>query len=191
MRLYTKRNSSVTDLVFTALFAALTAVCAVISVPMPMTTVPVSLLMLGVLITGGLLPKKHAFSAQLIYLLLGAVGVPVFSGFTGGVGHLLGPTGGYLLACPVAAFLTAWIVEPFRKKKRSVRLVMLTLGMTAALMVCYLLGTVWFCIFGGYTFLRGLTLCVVPFLVPDVIKLTTAVIVTAALNPVLDKVSRH
>ncbi|MDD6175337.1 MAG: biotin transporter BioY, partial [Firmicutes bacterium] len=79
-----KKKLRVVDLVFTALFTALTAVCAVISVPMPMTTVPVSLLVLGVFLTGALLEKKLAFLAEVVYLLIGEIGIPVFAVFASG-----------------------------------------------------------------------------------------------------------
>ena len=131
MKTGAKKGFRVADLVFTALFAALTAVCAVIAVPMPMTTVPVSLLVLGVFLTGALLEKKLAFLAELIYLLVGAAGLPVFSGFSSGIGVLFGPTGGYLLASPLMAFLIAWIIESFRAGKRSRYLVMLCLLYTS------------------------------------------------------------
>ncbi|MGI6260732.1 MAG: biotin transporter BioY [Acutalibacteraceae bacterium] len=185
------KNFRAVDLVFTALFAALTAVCAVIAVPMPMTTVPVSLLVLGVYLTGALLEKKLAFLAELVYLLVGAVGIPVFSGFSSGVGVLFGPTGGYLLASPLMAFLIAWIIEPFRKRKNLLYLAMLVVGMVSALLVCYLFGTVWFCIYGKYTFLQGLGFCVVPFLVPDAIKLAAAVVVAAAVDTAFQKIRAH
>ncbi len=188
MKTGAKKGFRVADLVFTALFAALTAVCAVIAVPMPMTTVPVSLLVLGVFLTGALLEKKLAFLAELIYLLVGAAGLPVFSGFSSGIGVLFGPTGGYLLASPLMAFLIAWIIESFRAGKRSRYLVMLVVGMVIALLVCYLFGTAWYCIYRQYTFLQGLAFCVIPFLVPDAIKLAVAVAVAAAVDTVFQKI---
>jgi len=187
MRENTKAKFSVADLVFTALFAALTAVCAVIAVPMPMTAVPVSLLVLGVFLTGGLLEKKKAFFAEMVYLLIGAVGVPVFAGFSSGVGVLFGPTGGYLLASPIMAFVIAWIAQPFRNSRRTVLTGMLAVGMISALLMCYLLGTAWFCIYKKMTVLQGLGYCIFPFVLPDVIKLVVAVSVTAVLQPVLYK----
>ncbi len=186
-----KSRFQVTDLVFTALFAALTAVCAIIAVPLPMTTVPVSLLVLGVFLTGALLEKKLAFLAQVVYLLIGAIGVPVFAGFSSGVGVLFGPTGGYLLASPVMAFVIAWIAEPFRTKKKSVHMGMLTVGMVVAMLICYLVGTTWFCIYGGYTFWQGLGYCVIPFLIPDAIKLVVAVAVGTAVDAVFYKIKAH
>lgn len=183
-----KKKFRVVDLVFTALFTALTAVCAVISVPMPMTTVPVSLLVLGVFLTGALLEKKLAFLAEVVYLLIGAIGIPVFAGFSSGVGRLFGPTGGYLIASPLMAFLIAWIIEPFRKKKKPLYLAMLVVGMAAALVVCYLFGTAWFSIYSKCSFVEGLGFCVIPFLVPDVIKLVAAAAVAAAVDAVLQKI---
>lgn len=82
-------------LTLTALFAALTAVLSQISFPIPFTPIVFTMGVMAVYLTAALLPKWNALLAQLVYLLLGAVGLPVFSGFNGGVGAILGPTGGY------------------------------------------------------------------------------------------------
>ena len=99
------------QLVLTGLFAAFTAVCAIITIPLPVTLVTINLALLAVFLTGALLPKGAALGAQAVYLLLGLVGVPVFAGFAAGPGILMGPTGGYLIAYPVMAFLIALVKE--------------------------------------------------------------------------------
>lgn len=94
-----------------ALFAALTAVAAQIAVPLPLTNVPFTLQVFAVLLSGLLLGRADAFWAQIAYLALGLVGVPVFAGFTAGLGALLGPTGGYLWSFPAAAWLVGLLTE--------------------------------------------------------------------------------
>src|SRR5215204_6140633 len=86
-----------------ALMAAVTAVAAQIAIPLPFSPVPFTLQVLGVILSGLLLGPRYGALAQAIYLLIGAVGVPVFAQFRGGLGVLLGPTGGYLLSYPIAA----------------------------------------------------------------------------------------
>ena len=102
-----KKRFSTRDLVYVAVFAALMAICAWISIP---TTVPFTLQTMGVFLAVGLLGGRRGSLAVFVYLLLGAVGAPVFSGFTGGVGSLVGTTGGYILGFLLCA-LTMWAVE--------------------------------------------------------------------------------
>ena len=127
-----------------ALLAAVTAVCAQIILPLPFTPVFFSLLVLAVLLTGAVLPPRWAAAAQLCYLALGFFGVPVFGGFKGGPGVLLGPTGGYLAACPLMALVVALLIQG---KKRTVWRYLA--AMCAALVLCYTLGTIWFCLLTG------------------------------------------
>lgn len=89
----------------------LVALCARLSVPLPFTPVPLTLSNFGVLVVGLLLGSKRGFAALALYLAQGAAGLPVFAVGAGGIAQLLGPTGGYLLAYPVAAFVAGWIAE--------------------------------------------------------------------------------
>ena len=81
----------------TALLAAVTAACSWISVPLPFTPVPINLATLAVFLAGGLLGAKYGSISIITYVLLGAIGVPVFNSFTGGIGIITGPTGGYII----------------------------------------------------------------------------------------------
>ena len=96
------------DMALIALFAALIAICAWISIPAP---VPFTLQTMAVFLAVGLLGGKRGTIAVAVYIMLGAVGLPVFSGFNGGIGALLGPTGGYLIAYPLMALLIALILN--------------------------------------------------------------------------------
>ena len=122
------------DIALIALFTALLAVCSWISVP---TAIPFTMQTFGVFLTIGLLGGKRGTAAILTYLLLGAVGLPVFSGFTGGIGHILGPTGGYILGFILTALLM-WLAEALMGKSLKV----LAASMVAGLIICYAFGTV-------------------------------------------------
>lgn len=160
------------DMALRGLFAALMAVCAWITVPVLdiAFTMQTFALFLTLLTLGG----KGGTIVCLVYLLLGAVGLPVFSGFRGGMGALLGVTGGYIWGFPACA-LTYWAATAAFGGKRFARIIALLLGLT----VCYGLGTVWYVIVytqGGSAISFGAVIlkCVAPYLVPDGIKLILA-----------------
>ena len=178
-------KKSVVSMVLTALFAAVLAVCAVIAVPLPFTAVPISLWTLGLFTVGGLLRPRVAATASLLHLLLGVVGLPVFSGMRGGLGVLLGPTGGYLMTGPLVVLVIAWITT--RTADRRGAAVFRALAMIAGLAVCDLGGTAWYCVQTGATMAQGLAACVVPFLPVDGCKLAAALLLTQALRPALAK----
>ena len=124
------------DMVYIAVFAVLIAICSWISIP---TTVPFTLQTFAVFLAVGVLGGKRGSLSVLIYILLGAVGIPVFAGFSGGFGVLLGQTGGYIVGFLFSALLM-WLMEALLGKKTWV----LGLSMVLGLIVCYAIGTVWF-----------------------------------------------
>jgi len=166
-----------------ALFSALMCVCAWIAVPL--ADFAFTLQTFGLFLTLGLLGGKKGSIVCLVYLLLGAVGLPVFSGFRGGLGALLGTTGGYILGF-LAAALVYWCVTGLLGKSLSIRLISLILGLFA----CYTFGTAWFLavyLQGGTTIGLGAVLakCVLPYLIPDGIKLVLALVLTERLKPMI------
>lgn len=169
---------STREITYTALGAALIAVCAWISIP---TAVPFTLQTLAVFLVAGLLGLKCGVASVAVYLLLGAVGLPVFAGFRGGLGILLGVTGGYL-----AGFVfTALAVGLTRKVSQS--LPALILGMVLGLILCYVFGSLWFLILytnttGPIAITAVLAKCVLPFLPFDVLKLLLAAVLTDRLK---------
>lgn len=171
------------DLTLTAMLTAVIAVCAIITVPLPFTPVPISLLVLGLFLAGGVLKKQYAALAALLYLLLGVVGVPIFSGFQAGPGVLFGPTGGYLAASPLMAFVTAWVIEKMGRN----RIWSYFAGMAVALIVCYAFGTAWLAIYLKSSFQSALASAVVPFVLPDLVKLAVASPASLALSHALAK----
>lgn len=176
------RPFSVRSLVLAALFAALLAVCSWISIP---AAVPFTLQTFAVFLTLLLLPAREGILAIAVYLLLGAVGLPVFSGFRGGPSALFGPTGGYLTGFLLTG-LVALIFEKLRWTSFPLRLCGLALG----LLLCYTAGTVWFVVTytaGPMTVGKALSLCVLPFLIPDGIKLALAALIARRTAPLIEK----
>ena len=154
-----------------AMFAALLAVCAWVAFPVGDSVITMQTFAL--FLTLGILGGKRGTVSVCVYLLLGIVGVPVFSGFQGGFAVLLGPTGGYLFGF-LATALIYWLVTALGRDKEISRL----LGMVLGLLGCYLLGTLWFCFgylsAGALSWGAILLKCVVPYLLPDTAKLIMA-----------------
>lgn len=144
-----------------ALFAALTAVCSWLSIPV--LDISFTLQTFAVFLTLGLLDGKWGTLSILIYLLLGVVGMPVFSGFQGGPGVLLGVTGGYLWGFLFSG-LVYWLLERFGKLP----------AMIAGMLTCYLCGCLWFYLYAGGGLGLILLRCVVPYLIPDAVKIWLA-----------------
>ncbi len=160
------------------LFTAILAVCAWISIPF--ADMMITLQTFGIFLTLGLLGGKRGSIAVGVYLLLGAVGAPVFSGFRGGLGALLGTTGGYIFGFMLTA-LCYWLLTSL-KDNAAMRLAAMVLG----LILCYCCGSYWY--LSRYLTANSVSLgavllkCVVPYLIPDAIKLTLAWLLTARLK---------
>ena len=175
------RRFQVRDLTHIALFAVLMTACAWISIPMPKPLVPFTLqtfAMFAALITLG---GCRGFYAIVVYLLLGAVGLPVFAGFQGGPGALLGTTGGYLIGF-LASALVYWAITAHL----GTGLKTVFLACVAGLAVCYAFGTAWFLFVyarttGPIGLMTALGWCVFPFIGPDLIKIGLAVFLSRKL----------
>lgn len=159
------------------LFVALFTVCAWISIPFG--PVAITLQTFALCLCLGLLGGKLGTLTILVYLLLGAVGVPVFSGFRGGAAVLMGATGGYVFGFLFTGLLYYWLITCFRKTP-AFQLLAMCLG----IVLCYGIGSAWFCL----VYLPGtgldtvLLTCVVPYLLPDAIKVTLAWFLTRRLH---------
>lgn len=167
------------DMAYIALFAVVMAVCAWISIP---TAIPFTLQTLGVFLAVGVLGGKRGTLAVLVYLLMGAVGLPVFSGFTGGLGRLLHVTGGYLVGFLVCA-LVMWAMEALLGRRGWV----LALSMIEGLLACYAFGTAWYMLLyaqnsGAVGLGTVLLWCVVPYLIPDAAKIALALLLSRRLS---------
>ena len=157
-----------------ATFAALMAVLALIAIPLPFTPVPVTLQVLGVYLAAALLGPVYGALACLIYLALGAAGLPVFAGATSGLPILMGPLGGYLLSYPVAAAMGGAIGRARSSSKHN-DAIRLFVACAAALSVVYLVGVLWLAAFLELGIFRAALLGVVPFVPFDALKAVAAV----------------
>ena len=170
------------DMAYIAMFAVVMAVCAWISIP---AAVPFTLQTLGVFLAVGMLGGKRGTLAVLIYLLLGAVGMPVYAGFNGGLGYMLGSTGGYIVGFLLSA-LTMWGFEAALGRKTWVLAVSMVLGLA----VCYAFGTAWFMVVyarntGAIGLMTALGWCVIPYIVPDLVKIALALLLQKLLSPAI------
>lgn len=169
----------VLDMTYIAIFTVVMAICSWISIP---TLVPFSLQTFGVFLAVAVLGGKRGTLSVVVYLLLAAIGVPVLAEFTGGLGIILGSTGGYIVGFLLSA-LIMWTMEILLGKKTWV----LALSMVIGLVVLYLFGTVWFM----YVYTRdteaigwwtALSWCVFPFVVPDLVKILLALSISKRLT---------
>lgn len=162
---------SVKRLALTAVMTCLMVVCSWLTIP---AAVPFTMQTFAVFCSLLLLGGKTGFMSLGSYIIMGFIGLPVFSGFQGGIGHIVGPTGGYIVGLLVAAAFY-WLLEPLSSKKEKIRLAALAGG----LLICYLFGTLWFLvIYGirGQTYSVGMVVftCVLPYVIPDIGKLILA-----------------
>ncbi len=167
------------ELTYIGIFTSLITICSWISIP---STVPFTLQTMGIFLTVGLIGGKRGSIAVLIYILLGAIGLPVFAGFTGGIGSLFGSAGGYKIGF-LASALVMWAISHCFGDKTPV----LATSMAAGLIVCYALGTAWFMIVytrntGTVSLSTVLSWCVIPFIIPDIVKIVAALILTKRLK---------
>ena len=177
-------------MVLCGLFAALMAICALIVIPLGFTPIPVSLGTLGVFLTGGLLGKKYGTISMTVYVLLGAAGIPIFAGFRGGLGVLVGPTGGYILGYIAAVFIIGLLIEKLipkaeAKRSRAQELAVYAAAMIIGLAVCYALGTLWFMVSTHTGVWAALVSCVFPFLTGDALKIAAGALLTQRLRHLL------
>ena len=166
------------DLAYIGLSAAIIAICSWVTIPVG--TIPVTLQTMAVCLVSGIFGLKRGLFATLVYIVLGAAGVPVFSGFKGGAGVLLGATGGYIIGFIFTAIITGIASD------KTDKLPILAASMLLGIAVCYAFGTVWFMfVYSKETSIglsKTLTLCVTPFIIPDIIKITVASLLTARLK---------
>ena len=178
------QNSKTTDIVYIGVFAVLIAICSWISIP---AVVPFTLQTFGVFMAVGVLGGKRGTLAVVVYLLLGAVGLPVFAGFNGGLGVISGVTGGYLVGFLFSALLM-WAME----KTAGNNMLVLLVSMVAGLFVCYAFGTFWFMqvyarTTGPVGIMAVLGWCVFPFILPDLLKIACAFCLIPRIRKALRK----
>ena len=178
----TAKAFSVRGMVFTALFAAV--LCAVAPFSIDVGPVPLTFATLVMYVAAGALGWRHGALSVLLYILLGGVGLPVFSRFQGGFQVLAGMTGGYVVGYLPLAIATG--VAADLSKKALVRV----LGMAIGTVLLYTVGTAWFMLHTGSTLGASLLICVLPFLPGDAAKIAAACAVSPKLRAALGKIDR-
>lgn len=170
-----KKRFKTIDIVYIGLFAAIMAVCSWISIPL---TVPITLQTFGVCCAVGLLGLKRGTLSVIVYIVLGLIGVPVFSGFTSGIGILAGTTGGYIIGFLFTALIVGLMIK-LLGDKFWVYIVSMLLGIA----VCYAFGTAWYILVYNNGNADAVSLstvlgwCVTPFIIPDIVKIVLASVI--------------
>jgi biotin transport system substrate-specific component len=177
-----KKIFNTKNLVLIAFFSAITAVIAPFTIPLPFSPVPLSLSLFAVFLSGAILDKYSAFISQTVYILLGAVGLPIFSGFRGGLGVIAGATGGYIVSYAFMAFIIALILE---KTGRSY--LTYVLAMLFSLIICYSLGVAWLTAVMKIGFFKAFLVGAVPYIAFDTIKALMCAVVTVPINKSIKK----
>ena len=167
------------DIAYIGVFTVLITICSWISIP---TAIPFSLQTFAVFLSVAILGGRRGTLAVVVYVLLGAVGVPVFAEFTGGIGIIMNNTGGYIIGFIFTA-LIMWLMESLLGRKLWVQAVSMVLGMAA----CYAVGTAWFMLVymrdtGAVGLSTVLGWCVVPFIIPDAVKIVLALTLSNTLR---------
>lgn len=162
-------DAKVKEMALMGLMAAVICMMGPLSLPLPVSPVPVSLTNLAIYFAVYALGMKRGCISYLLYLLIGFVGVPVFSGFTGGPGKLLGPTGGYLVGFIFMALIIGYFVDKWPSA-----MAMCFLGMVIGTIAAYLFGTVWLAWQAQMSFARALAAGVIPFIPGDLAKIVIA-----------------
>ena len=187
METVSRSHARLKSMVFVALMAAFLCIFSPISIPLPL--VPITLQTFGVFLVSALLGWKRGTVAVLIYLLLGLIGLPVFSGWTGGFSSFATPSSGYIIGFLFTALLTGFLIDRFSRQ-----FWMYPVAMAAGLAVCYLFGTIWFLVYMNvwmstpYSFWEAVLICVLPFLVGDAVKIAAA---TALSYPLRKQLARN
>ena len=180
----TKTGSFVSVKTMSAI-AIMTAVSCVLGpLSIPIGPVPISLGTFVMLLCAYILGPKKGTMSCIIYILLGAVGLPVFTGYAGGFQKLTGPTGGYLVGYIFLIVISGIFIEKHElshrdgiKTQGNVKaLIIQTAGMIAGMAVCYLFGTFWFMLITGGELMYVLSICVFPFIAFDLLKILAALV---------------
>lgn len=169
------KSLTTSQMALAAIMAAVTCILGPLSIPIPISPVPISFTNLAVYLTVCLLGWKLGTISYLVYLIIGLAGLPVFSGFSSGFGKLLGPTGGYLIGFIFMAMICGLVFEKFDN------IILLALGLILGTVIAYFFGTLWLCYQAHLTFMQGLWAGVIPYIPGDLAK----IIFTILIGPVI------
>ena len=160
-----------------ALVTAIMCILGPLSIPLPFSPVPISLIQFSFYLAIFTLDYKKASIATIVYILLGTVGIPVFSSFGGGFSKLLGPTGGYIFGYVFITLIGGYFLDNFYDNKPLV-----FLGIVLGNMICYVIGTFWLGYQGNMTFIEASMIGVVPYIIGDIIKICISMSIGYKMN---------
>lgn len=163
------------DMVLIGIFAAI--ICVFAPFTIPVGAIPISLATFAIYLAAAMLGAKRGTIAVLVYILIGAVGIPVFSGFSGGIGKILGVTGGYIVGYIPCAFASGILIDKFKSRK-----LIYPIALLIGTIILYSFGTAWFMIQSGNSLAQALAVCVIPFLLGDALKIAAASIIAVKLE---------
>jgi len=166
-----------------ALFTALIAACAQISIPLP-SGVPITLQTFAIMLAGIILGAKKGTIATLVYVLLALAGTSVLANFTGGVGVVFGRTGGFILSFPVMPLIIGLFNKIGEDKSNKL---LLPAGIATAVILNYICGMIYFSIFTSSSLIVAFTACVLPFIPGDTAKIILAIALGKSIKLVLNK----
>ncbi len=182
-----KKLLSIKNLVLIAIFVALITVCTWISIPFG--PVPFTLQTFAIFVTGGLLGAKRGTVAVVVYILIGMIGVPVFSGFSGGIVKFIpntetGMLGGFIIGFIFTTLIIGWFKYISREKDKKIRTLLLGAGMVVGDIVCLAFGTIWFWQFNPMHIglVASISSCVIPFVIPEIIKILLALVIVSRVK---------
>ncbi len=167
------------SMILVALFAAITSVLALLpAIPLPFSPVPITFQVLGVFLAGAILGPRLGFLSQLVYLLIGSIGLPVFAGGAAGFSVILGPTGGYLIGFPIAAFICGLLIQLGDAKKIESKLAYIA-ALIAGMMAIYCIGTIQLSLILGLTLSKAFMIGSLPYMPLDALKVIIAFAIAA------------
>ncbi|MCI8326387.1 MAG: biotin transporter BioY [Lachnospiraceae bacterium] len=175
-----RKKITVKDMSVIAMVTAVISIISPFSIPIPISPIPITLSFFALFLAGIILGKWKGVISTIVYLLLGMAGLPVFTGFTGGIQKFVGPTGGYLVGYVFLVFFIGLFVEKFPGK-----ILMYVVGGILGIIACYAFGTAWFVIQYQTGIMEALTMCVFPYIPLDLVKLVCAVVVGYQVRKVL------
>lgn len=177
------KKISTQELCMIGLWTAVIVVMAQISIPMPMG-VPMTMQTFAITLAAVVLGSKNGAIATGIYVLLGAIGIPVFAGFSGGLNIVVGPTGGFIISFPIMAFIIGFGVE-HKNQSKAIFIGAIIIGT----IVNYIIGVMMFCIITGGSVMSGIAACVLPFIPTAIIKAILASVLGLKLKARLVRIA--
>ncbi|KEH92736.1 BioY family protein [Clostridium botulinum C/D str. BKT12695] len=176
-----KHTFSAKNITIVAMFTAITAVLAQISIPLPFTTVPITMQVFAIYLSEIILGRKLGFISQIVYLLLGSIGAPVFAHFSGGMQCVLGPTGGFLIGFPIVTYIIGMIPDKKLSVIKSISLLIISI------ILLYAMGVIQLSIVTKISLSKAIIIGALPFIPLDIVKIIVAYVVGIKIRERLEK----